>query len=965
MRLPIAAALLLPLAALGQPYDPSFEWWTFDTPHFQVHYHQGEEALARRVAGAAERAHARLAPALRFTPAGRTQIVLSDDTDSANGSATSFHYDTIRLYAVAPPGRSELNDYRDWVQSLVEHEYTHILQLDNVGGVPAGFNQVFGRIWFPNGLLPAWAVEGIAVLHESAGDPATGRNAGALYDMYARALVTEPPGLPSLAKASNPSLDWPIGDVPYLLGGKLFELIQRRSGDAAIAAFAADQGSRIWPWAPSRSARAAFGADFPTIWEALRAELQARYARQLSEVRTRPVTAATPLTRRGALVENPRWAPDGSSIAWLDHSLDERSGIRRATLAGKDLGLATPVDATGSFALRSPSDAIVSIGEVWHEFRYYEDLWRIDLSTGARKRLTDGERATDPDVRPGGDAVVYVARTAGGEMELRRRWLDGRPPETLLSRPGAQLFAPRLSPDGARIAFELQEDGRRDLAVLEGGKVTRVTDDDALDLDPAWSPDGQWLFFASDRGGIFNVYARGADGAIRQVTNVETGALEPEPSPDGKTLAFVGYSRRGYDLATVPLDPAAWIDPLPAPPVVPLTAPDDGPAPQSRPYSALSTVYPRWWLPVAGSDPAGLTLGAWTGGADVLVRHAWDLQAWYSLDAKRLGYAASYVGGWSWPFLDATSSLQILDSPGLPDRLEEVWTPLAPGATFTFTRVASQAFARIGWLGTSYRTLHHQQTTSALPDFRFEDGFLSAATLNLAWTNGRRYVRSISGEEGAFAAADLQLAAGELGSDYDLARARGAVGGYWRLPWTRHTVLAGRLAGGAARGSLGGRAPFRLGGLALDDVGGPTGSVLAIGGQDELRGYQPGGLFGNGFVLANVELRVPLFRPDLGRTTWPLFLRRINGALFVDAGDAFDIGGTPEVASHRLALDTLRFGTGAEVRIELVLGYYIPVELRFGVAQGLGALFGTWEGGHPVRDPEATTQYYLTVGPAF
>lgn len=962
----LAAALLVPAAATAQPYDPAFRWRTVDTEHFQVHFHEGEEALAQRVAGAAERAHARLVPLLRFAPRERTQVVLSDDMDSANGMATPLPYDTIRLYAVAPPGRSELNDHRDWVQTLVEHEYAHILQLDNVGGVPRLFNRIFGKLWVPNGLLPAWMVEGIAVLHESSGDPETGRNAGALYDMYARALVMEAPGLPSLNQATHPSLDWPTGDIPYLLGGKLLESLHRRGGDAAIATFVADQGSRIWPWAPSSVARRAWGKELPSLWRDLHVELIARYKSQLAEVRRRPVTRAAPLTRRGAQIENPRWSPDGTSVAWLERSLDERGGLRRATAAGADLGLAFPVDATGSFALRSPTEAIVSFGEVWHEFRYYEDLWKVDLASGERRRLTDGERATDPDVLPGGDAVVYVARTPGGGMELRRRKIDGGPAETLLSRPGAQLYSPRLSPDGTRVAFELHEGGRRDLALLEGGAVTRVTDDDALDLDPAWSPDGTWLYFASDRGGIFNLYARGEDGTVRQVTNVESGALEPAPSPDGKTLAFVSYSRSGYDVATLPVDAASWLDPLPAPAARPYEPPAEGPALPARPYSPLSTLYPRWWLPTYGADASGRTWGAMTGGADVLGRHAYSLQGWYSVESEQVGYYASYQGGWSWPLVDAWSARQVTTAQGLPWRLEEEWTPLAPAATFTFTRVSSWAFARVGWVGTLFRSLDDEPTSLAIPSaHRFSDGFLSALTLSLGWTDGRQYHRSISREEGALALLDLQVAEPSLGSEYSTSRARAVVAGYRRVPGTRHWVLAGRLAGGVASGSLGGRAPFRLGGLSLQEAGGATTTTFLLGGQDTLRGYRVGSLIGNGFLLANAELRFPLARPELGRTTWPIFLRRLHGAVFVDVGDAFEVGDPSWLRSHALAFDSLQAGVGAELRLELFLAYYLPVELRFGVAQGLGSPFGSWSNGLPAEDPRATTQYYATIGPAF
>jgi outer membrane protein assembly factor BamA len=151
----------------------------------------------------------------------------------------------------------------------------------------------------------------------------------------------------------------------------------------------------------------------------------------------------------------------------------------------------------------------------------------------------------------------------------------------------------------------------------------------------------------------------------------------------------------------------------------------------------------------------------------------------------------------------------------------------------------------------------------------------------------------------------------------------------------------------------------------LSEAGGAPATTFVVGGSDALRGYTVGSLLGNGFLLGNVELRFPLFRPELGRTTWPIFLRRIHGAVFLDAGDAFEIGGNPPTPSHRLAASTLQFGAGGELRLELFLAYYLPIELRLGVARGLGPLLARWEGGAPQSDPRATTQGYITAGPAF
>ena len=1031
----LLGALFAPGLAAGQPYDPAYRFRTLDTAHFRVHFHQGEEALAQDVARTAERAHAALTPVLAYAPR-RTEIVLSDDADDANGSATPLPYDTIRLFAVPPSSFSELNDYRDWLESLVFHEYVHILHLDHVGGFPGLVNGILGKLLVPNGLVPAWMVEGLAVLHESNGDRESGRNASALHEMYARSLALEPPGFPPLDEASNPLLEWPVGTAPYLLGGRFMEYLQARYGDAAIAGYVGRQGAQLWPYAPSWVGGPFFGGQtFSALWAEYADAERRRGEEVVAAVRERPVTVARRLTARGGRAENPRWSPDGAFVACWRRPLDGRPGIFRVGADGTELGRAATVDANGTFTLRSAHQAIIAIGEVHHEYRMYDDLYRVDLRTGRRRALTRGERATDPDVAPGGAFVAYVQRTGPGVLSLVRRPLEPGghlgPREVLFSRRGAEVYQPRVSPDGRRIAFELQEGGRRDLALWEDGHVTRITDDGALDTSPAWTPDGRYVLFASDRGRLYNLYAwEAASGAISQVTNVETGALQPDVSPDGRTIAFLLYSRAGYDLATIPFDPATWLAPFPAPPapasgtsteietssvtaaewpLIPSVAPPQAarsrgttpsstgnheaahpersaaaggaesrepaaersrrttlsaepPPLPSRPYRALDTLGPTYWLPFLLADAAGLVVGATTSGADVLLRHAWAAQAFWSVAANEPGYAVAYQGGWSWPRLDLSSSRFVSSSPDEGDRLLSVWTLADTGATFTFTRLARALALRVGWSGTRYDTLPGEPDPDPSVPFPFRDGFLSNLSLSLSYSDARRFVRSISPEEGRSASLTLGYAGPGTGSDYDLARGRAAVAQYLRVPGLARTVLALRLSAGLARGTLGGRAPFELGGVSQP---GALSTLLgAAMPPDALRGYAVGSFEGTGFVLANGELRFPLGAPLLGRTTWPLFLRRVHGAVFADLGETFDRPGEPLLAGHPLDVEELRLGIGAEVRLELVLGYYLRTDLRLGLARAMGAPFGGWRAADASLAPDEISPYVL-LGSSF
>src|SRR3990172_1890516 len=74
-------AVLFAVPAFAK-FDPSFTWTTLETPHFLIHYHQGEEELAKRAAVIAEDVHERLVPRIKWEPTSRTHLVLVDALDA-------------------------------------------------------------------------------------------------------------------------------------------------------------------------------------------------------------------------------------------------------------------------------------------------------------------------------------------------------------------------------------------------------------------------------------------------------------------------------------------------------------------------------------------------------------------------------------------------------------------------------------------------------------------------------------------------------------------------------------------------------------------------------------------------------------------------------------------------------------------------------------------------------------------
>ena len=121
-------------AALSQ--DSSLNWQTLYTENFEIHFHDGEEPLARQVSSIAEAVHTKLTQKYNWTPKERTQVILTDRFDYANGSATPMPRNEMRLLVTPPLGNSVISDHDNWLELRITHRYTQILHLDKASGLP-------------------------------------------------------------------------------------------------------------------------------------------------------------------------------------------------------------------------------------------------------------------------------------------------------------------------------------------------------------------------------------------------------------------------------------------------------------------------------------------------------------------------------------------------------------------------------------------------------------------------------------------------------------------------------------------------------------------------------------------------------------------------------------------------------------------------------------------------------------
>jgi Tol biopolymer transport system component/DNA-binding winged helix-turn-helix (wHTH) protein len=117
-----------------------------------------------------------------------------------------------------------------------------------------------------------------------------------------------------------------------------------------------------------------------------------------------------------------------------------------------------------------------------------------------------------------------------------------------LTNNNAMDCQPVWSPDGSRVVFWSNRDGGREIYVMDadGSNVRRLTHNLADDVNPGWSPDGRRILFDSDRDGNQEVYVMDADGGNQiRLTRNNAADTTPSWSPDGSLIAFASNRDTG------------------------------------------------------------------------------------------------------------------------------------------------------------------------------------------------------------------------------------------------------------------------------------------------------------------------------------------------------------------------------------------------------------------------------------
>jgi WD40 repeat protein len=156
-----------------------------------------------------------------------------------------------------------------------------------------------------------------------------------------------------------------------------------------------------------------------------------------------------------------------------------------------------------------------------------------------------------------GRRIAFIADRNGVKQAFVMDVAGGTPVQ--VTRENFSCLSATWRFDGSQLAVARYFDkGQGGLSIVQpaGVEADRIVQQQVL--DPAWSPDGKHLAFASRRSGQgFRLYVMDADGEnVRELTTSanHTGYVYPAWSPDGRRIAFADYVRDGLEICVIDAD---------------------------------------------------------------------------------------------------------------------------------------------------------------------------------------------------------------------------------------------------------------------------------------------------------------------------------------------------------------------------------------------------------------------------
>jgi len=909
--------------------DPSIDWKVLEEDHAVWIYDSRHKNLALQYS----RNFKRLFPYLQqmFTEVpDKTTFVISDYTDLPNGSATVFPYPLVTIYPVIPIPSSPIGESDDSFYEILVHEYTHILNMSPVHGLPNTLSWVFGSVVRPNAFLPRWYAEGLAVFTETYFTPTGGRlrsqNFEGLMRAFGRDKVWDHYEIDQL---NDFQPDWFGGNRAYLLGGALMHDIATQHGLQSIGELNQRYSRRI-PYFLSGAAHDQTGLDYEGLLSETYANLQKRVDDQLRTIQSVPVTKGTPLLQQGSNNYRPRFSPDGKYLAYIMKTDTLPAAVNLLTReANKPLASTQPKTIATGMSMEHLAWSADSKKLAYNDaegvglYNLRSDIYIYDVTKKKTDRLTHSARAGDLAFVNRDQDLVFVQNTPGSK-QLAQVNLASRAVTTLYTpaRLGSNLYG--VIVEGQKVLFIEQYLEKKTLKSYDFAthQAKTLNDNIATSLLRK-TPEG--IMLTSSKSGVDNLYLvselnDSTDlNKTKPLTNSETRVYDGDIDPIDKTLYYSEQEAGGVYIYAEPQ--AQWAQAKAAPPVTPLltlatpqkidAVVDDSPTGKEENFSSWPYMRPRYWMPDLALVDGGAVFQAATGASDPLGKNSYTLLGEWDTLTKKVGGGATYTNR-STPVeidLDAGQFYSYFYSNDLTVKD----TSVGIDGNVTLVSFWKNWNVGVGW--------RHSNTDLVTREYE-----RSGPEAHLNYNTAVRRGYQISPESGIGFSLMNQDYIADLGNiGYNTTKL--TYREFFPSLFQNHAIML-QINGTYSPELKNKSAIFYTSSLFGNYVTNQLVQPFLV------RGYPSGNLIGYNMGTATLEYRFPIANIYRGKSTVPFFLRQIHGAVVGDLasldGYRFDAYSATNFSRSRFG-DKWFGGYGAEVKAETTVGYYLPVTFIVGV----------------------------------
>ncbi|WP_417607261.1 TolB family protein [Primorskyibacter flagellatus] len=172
-------------------------------------------------------------------------------------------------------------------------------------------------------------------------------------------------------------------------------------------------------------------------------------------------------------------------------------------------------------------------------------LFRVPIHTPDLLMIDTGLHASlnnDHGISPDGQTLVICDKTLTPHSCIYTMPAGGGLPTRITDKTPSWWHG--WSPDGERLAYTVVRDGQFGIATIpvSGGSEALLIHSPHHYDGPDYTPDGQWIWFNSDRGGSMDLWRMRIDGTEPEQMTVDAAVnWFPHPSPDGGHVLYLAY----------------------------------------------------------------------------------------------------------------------------------------------------------------------------------------------------------------------------------------------------------------------------------------------------------------------------------------------------------------------------------------------------------------------------------------